>query len=64
MLRWVQESPLPLHVDEIGEHYGRYRLHLPEAERAMARSLERSASPTDEPDMKAFSIRPTTDGSG
>ena len=41
MLRWVQESPLPLHVDEIGEHYGRYRLHLPEAERAMARSLER-----------------------
>ena len=26
---------------EIGEHYGRYRLHLPEAERAMARSLER-----------------------
>ena len=41
MLRWVQESPLPLPVDEIGEHYGRYRLHLPEAERAMARSLER-----------------------
>jgi ParB-like chromosome segregation protein Spo0J len=40
-MRWVQESPLPLHVDEIGEHYGRYRLHLPEAERAMARSLER-----------------------
>ena len=41
MLRWVQESPLPLPVDQIGEHYGRYRLHLPEAERAMARSLER-----------------------
>ena len=27
--------------EEIGEHYGRYRLHVPEAERAMARSLER-----------------------
>ena len=26
---------------EIGEHYGRYRLHLPEAERAMACSPER-----------------------
>ena len=41
MLRWVQESPLPLPVEEIGECYGRYRLYLPEAERAMARSLER-----------------------
>ena len=30
-----------LECREIGEHYGRYRLHLPEAERAMARSLER-----------------------
>jgi ParB-like chromosome segregation protein Spo0J len=28
-------------VEEIGECYGRYRLYLPEAERAMARSLER-----------------------
>jgi len=41
VLRWVQESPLPLPVEEIGECYGRYRLYLPEAERAMARSLER-----------------------
>jgi hypothetical protein len=28
-------------VDEIGEHSGRYRLHLLVAERAMARPLER-----------------------
>jgi hypothetical protein len=28
-------------AEEIGEHYGRYRLHVPEAERAMAKSLER-----------------------
>lgn len=41
MLHWAQESLLDLGWDEIGEHYGRYRLHLPEAERAMARSLER-----------------------
>ncbi len=41
MLRWIQDRPLQLPVEEIGEHYGRYRLHLPEAERAMARSLER-----------------------
>src|SRR5213594_1873596 len=32
---------LELGCQQIGEHYGRYRLHLPEAERAMARSLER-----------------------
>ena len=32
---------LTLECREIGEHYGRYRLHLPEAERAMAQSLER-----------------------
>ena len=41
MLRWVQEGSLSLPLDEIGEHYGRYRLHLPEAERAMAKSLQR-----------------------
>src|SRR5208337_3539466 len=41
VLRWIQDRPLQLPVEEIGEHYGRYRLHLPEAERAMARSLER-----------------------
>ena len=41
MLRWASEDLLHLQREEIGEHYGRYRLHLPEAERAMARSLER-----------------------
>lgn len=41
MLRWVQERSLQLPLPEIGEHYGRYRLHLPEAEGAMAKSLQR-----------------------
>ena len=41
MLRWAAEGWLHLGLGEIGEHYGRYRLHVPEAERAMARSLER-----------------------
>ncbi len=41
MLRWVSENLLQLKPEEIGEHYGRYRLHVPEAERAMAKSLER-----------------------
>lgn len=41
MLRWAQDGIQELALDDIGEHYGRYRLHLPEAERAMARSLER-----------------------
>ena len=41
MLRWADENLLDLKCEEIGEHYGRYRLHVPEAERAMARSLER-----------------------
>ena len=39
MLRWASESLLTLKLEEIGEHYGRYRLHVPEAERAMAKSL-------------------------
>src|SRR3972149_2433541 len=30
-----------LALEEIGEHFGRLRLHMPEAERAMARSLRR-----------------------
>ena len=38
---WGDANLLELEFKEIGEHYGRYRLHLPEAERAMARSLER-----------------------
>ena len=41
MLRWADDNVRELECREIGEHYGRYRLHLPEAERAMARSLER-----------------------
>ena len=41
MLRWAEDGIRELAIEDIGEHYGRYRLHLPEAERAMARSLER-----------------------
>jgi ParB-like chromosome segregation protein Spo0J len=41
VLRWASEDLLHLKREEIGEHYGRYRLHVPEAERAMVRSLER-----------------------
>lgn len=41
MLCWAEENLLQLTAAEIGERYGRYRLHVPEAERAMARSLER-----------------------
>ena len=41
MLRWASENLLQLKPEAIGEHYGRYRLHAPEAERAMAKSLER-----------------------
>ncbi|HXB74124.1 MAG TPA: ParB N-terminal domain-containing protein [Candidatus Acidoferrales bacterium] len=41
VLHWADNHLLDLKWEEIGEHYGRYRLHLPEAERAMARSLER-----------------------
>jgi ParB-like chromosome segregation protein Spo0J len=41
VLRWANENLLQLKPEEIGDHYGRYRLHVPEAERAMAKSLER-----------------------
>jgi hypothetical protein len=41
VLRWAEENLLELQREEIGEYYGRYRLHLPEAERALARSMER-----------------------
>jgi len=41
VLRWASENLLQLKPEEIGEHYGRYRLHVPEAERAMAKSLKR-----------------------
>lgn len=38
---WSQGPMVSLVPDAIGRSYGRYRLHHPEAERAMARSLER-----------------------
>ena len=41
MVCWADDHVLELKKEEIGENYGRYRLHVPEAERAMARSLER-----------------------
>ena len=41
MLRWAGDNLLQLKREEIGEYYGRYRLYVPEAERAMARSLQR-----------------------
>lgn len=41
MLRWASDKLLELKPEEISERYGRYRLHVPEAERAMAKSLER-----------------------
>jgi hypothetical protein len=37
----VHVELVELGLDEIGEHFGRYPLHAPEAERAMARSLRR-----------------------
>jgi ParB-like chromosome segregation protein Spo0J len=37
----VHVELVELGLDEIGEHFGRYRLHAPESERAMARSLRR-----------------------
>lgn len=41
MLRWASDQLLDLRAEDIGEHYRRYRLHVPEAERAMRKSLER-----------------------
>lgn len=41
MLRWSEQQPQELRLDDIGESYGRYRLHVPELERGMMRSLER-----------------------
>jgi len=41
VLHWVEGGIRELALEDIGEHYGRYRLHVPDAERAMARSLER-----------------------
>jgi ParB-like chromosome segregation protein Spo0J len=41
VLSWAKEGLLDLRMEQIGEQYGRYRLAVPEAERAMARSMER-----------------------
>jgi len=41
VLHWVENGVRDLALEDIGEHYGRYRLHVPEAERTMARSLAR-----------------------
>jgi len=40
VLRWAEEKPRELRLEEVGESYGRYRLHVPELERGMMRSLE------------------------
>src|SRR5881392_4179533 len=40
MLRWAEETSQELRLDEIGQSYGRYRLHVAELERGMMRSLE------------------------
>jgi len=40
VLRWIEQEPRELRLDEIGESFGRYRLHIPELERGMQRSLE------------------------
>ena len=34
MLRWADNQLLDLKWEEIGEHYGRYRLHVPGAGRS------------------------------
>jgi ParB-like chromosome segregation protein Spo0J len=39
VLRWVEEEPRELRLDQIGQSYGRYRLHIAELERGMMRSL-------------------------
>jgi hypothetical protein len=41
VLRWADENLLELGCQEIGEHYGRYRLHLRAAERVVCRLQER-----------------------
>jgi len=40
VLRWSAEEPQELALGQIGESYSRYRLHVPEDERVMMRSLE------------------------
>ena len=40
MSHWAEEKLRELRLEEIGESYGRYRLHVPELERGMMRSLE------------------------
>lgn len=41
MLHWAEAGPREMRLEEIGEYYGRYRLHVPELERSMMRSLEK-----------------------
>ena len=41
VLHWAEEQPGELTLEEVGESYARYRLHVPEDERGMMRSLER-----------------------
>src|SRR5207302_6047476 len=40
VLHWAGEEPQELTLEQIGESYARYRLHVPDAERVMMRSLE------------------------
>ena len=37
MVRWASDKLLELKPEEIGEHYGRYRRHVPDAGRDMAK---------------------------
>jgi len=41
VLHWVGDEPQELRLDQIGQSYARYRLHVPEAERGMMQSLDR-----------------------
>jgi len=40
VLHWTDEQPLEMPLEQIGESYGRYRLHSLELEQEMMRSLE------------------------
>lgn len=40
-MSWAEDTIRELALEDFGDHYSRYRLHVPEDERAMARSLER-----------------------
>jgi hypothetical protein len=57
VLRWADENLLELQREEIGEYYGRNRLHVPEAERAMARSAPGLLDQPFLPDSETFLTR-------